>query len=498
VPINTTATRTLTITNSGDSVLTVSNISYPIGFSGPTNGSIAAGGYTNVTVTFSPASARSYNGSLAVISDATEGAGTVACSGTGVQGGSRGGTAAFVGTDAATQGDWAGKYGAEGYVVVNDATNYPRYAAVTPAGQSDFVWEWQASNDVRCLQKVTVPGDRVAACWYGDTSFTMDVAVGLGRATRLALYCLDWDRKGRVQQVDLLDGVSGAVLDSQMLSNFTNGEYLVWNVSGSVQVRVTALTDNAVVSGVFFDAVGAVRFAGVDGATQGNWQGKYGAEGYVVVGDATNYPSYATASPAGQSYYVWLPQASNDVRCLQKVTVPGDRVAACWCGDTSFTMDVAVGLGRAARLALYCLDWDRKGRVQQVDLLAGVSGAVLDSQTLSNFTNGEYLVWDMSGSVQVRVTALVSNAVVSGVFFDEGAAPVAPPRIVSISLSSEGAAQILVLGTIRSTYYLEASDDLVTWSRVSTNVNVEGTVRLVDDSTASQHPIRFFRAAEAP
>jgi len=134
----------------------------------------------------------------------------------------------------------------------------------------------------------------------------------------------------------------------------------------------------------------------------------------------------------------------------------------------------------------------------RVELLDGVSGAVLDSQTLSNFCGGKYLVWDVSGWVQVRVTPLVKNAVVSGVFFDEVAGPVVPSRIVSISLSSEGVAQVVVVGTKGSTYYLEASDDLATWSRVGTNVNVEGTVLLVDDGTASQRPIRFFRAVEAP
>jgi pimeloyl-ACP methyl ester carboxylesterase len=406
------------------------------------------------------------------------------------------GTASFVGTDPATQGSWQGKYGTDGYVVVNDATNYPSYATVSPAGHSDYVWEGQ-TGDPRCLQEVTEPGERLAACWYADSSFTMDVIVGSGQATRLALYCLDWDCIGRAQQVDLLDGVSGALLDSQTLSNFCGGKYLAWDVSGWVRVRVNPLAGNAVVSGVFFDPVGTARFTGVDGATQGNWQGKYGAEGYVVVNDAANYPSYEAVLPAGHSDFVWAWQAGNDTRCLQKVTAPGERVAACWYGDTSFTMDVAVGLGAGTRLALYCLDWDCLGRVQEVELLDGVSGAVLDSQTLSNFCGGKYLTWDMSGRVRVRLTPLVSNAVVSGVFFDDLAGPVAPSRIVAISLSSTGVAQVVVAGTKGSTYYLEASEDLVTWSRVSTSVNVEGTVRLVDDSPASQHPIRFFRAVEA-
>jgi hypothetical protein len=44
---------------------------------------------------------------------------------------------------------------------------------------------------------------------------------------------------------------------------------------------------------------------------------------------------------------------------------------------------------------------------------------VLNSQTVSSFVGGQYLVWNVSGHVQFRVTNLVSgrNAVISGVFF---------------------------------------------------------------------------------
>jgi hypothetical protein len=52
VVTNTTATRTLTITNSGYSALNVSGISYPAGFSGAWSGSVAANDSQDVTVTF--------------------------------------------------------------------------------------------------------------------------------------------------------------------------------------------------------------------------------------------------------------------------------------------------------------------------------------------------------------------------------------------------------------------------------------------------------------
>jgi hypothetical protein len=62
-------------------------------------------------------------------------------------------------------------------------------------------------------------------------------------------------------------------------------------------------------------------------------------------------------------------------------------------------------------------DGDGQG-VVRIDVVDSSSRAVLDSQTLSAFGSGEYLVWDLSGHVQLRVTSLSgSGAIVSGLFF---------------------------------------------------------------------------------
>jgi hypothetical protein len=70
----------------------------------------------------------------------------------------------------------------------------------------------------------------------------------------VALYNLDWDGGDvRAQRVDVLDATTGAVLDSQTISAFSNGQYLVWTIGGSVRFRVTNTgPGNAVVSGLFF------------------------------------------------------------------------------------------------------------------------------------------------------------------------------------------------------------------------------------------------------
>ena len=79
-----TATATLTITNSGNATLTVSSITYPSGFSGAWNGTVAPGGFHNVLVTFAPTAVTNYGGIVTVNSDATSGTGTIAASGKGI------------------------------------------------------------------------------------------------------------------------------------------------------------------------------------------------------------------------------------------------------------------------------------------------------------------------------------------------------------------------------------------------------------------------------
>ena len=78
-----TATATLTVANTGNTNLTVTTIGYPSGFSGSFSGTIAAGGATNVTVTFAPIVVGSYGGTVIINSDATSGTSTISASGTG-------------------------------------------------------------------------------------------------------------------------------------------------------------------------------------------------------------------------------------------------------------------------------------------------------------------------------------------------------------------------------------------------------------------------------
>jgi len=162
--------------------------------------------------------------------------------------------ALFVRTDATTQGNWKGVYGAEGFHILGDPSGparYPDYVAVGSAGAQDFVWN-DTTSDIRALQQANKTV-RVAGCLYSETGFSLDVDFIDGRTHRLAVYCLDWDKTGRTQIVDILDAETGAMVTSQTVPSFTGGKYLVWDIKGHVQVRFTKLGgNNAVLMGVFF------------------------------------------------------------------------------------------------------------------------------------------------------------------------------------------------------------------------------------------------------
>ena len=170
-------------------------------------------------------------------------------------------TAGFVKTDATTMGGWIGAYGADGYFVSQDSnTKLPGYATVTFSGQAN--WTWAASTTaLPSLQKPENPGNRIAGTWFMWGSFTIDVNLTDGNAHQVALYALDWDSSARSETINVLDAVTGVVLNSQVLpaGSFHNGEYLVWTVLGHVQFQIIENAGaNAVISGVFFDGVPGV------------------------------------------------------------------------------------------------------------------------------------------------------------------------------------------------------------------------------------------------
>ncbi|MCU1257635.1 MAG: hypothetical protein JWO80_520, partial [Bryobacterales bacterium] len=510
-------------------------------------------------------------------------------------------TVSFIKSDLGTQGSWKGVYGADGYAIANDSTALPSYAGFNSNNAALYTWDPNGA-DPRDLQRGSGAG-QIASTWFAPAQFAFDVNITDGRTHQIALYALDWDAGSRSETIDILDASTNAVLDSRSVASFVAGQYLVWNISGHLTIRVTNQNGpNAVISGVFFGtpqapaitqnpanvsvnpgqtatftvtasgsglsyqwqskpgtsskfanisgatsagyttppagaadngtqflcivsntagsttstaatltvtsqlqpptitqnpsnaavSVGkaatftvsasgsaltyqwqskpgtssifaniqgatsasyttlpastsdngtqflcivsnsagtatsspatltvttgpSATFLQVDSTTQGNWKGLYGADGYGIATSTLSYPSYAAVTVAGASTYVWN-SSTSDVRALQ--ISAGQGLAACWYSGSPFTIDLNLTDSNTHKVSIYFLDWDSANRGETVAISDASTGAVLDTRTLTAFSQGLYLAWNIQGHVKVTITLTGgANSVASGIFF---------------------------------------------------------------------------------
>ena len=266
----------------------------------------------------------------------------------------------------------------------------------------------------------------MAAGWFSNTSFRVDVDLTDGQTHDISLYALDYDNEGRSEQIQFTSASTGAVLSTESIANFSGGVYLEWAVSGDVVITFTNTGGpNAVLNGIFFDPpgggsnlpAGTASFVQSDTTTEGNWIGAYGTQGYNIIAGPTDYPTYATVTPAGQFNFTW----STDTSAPGALQTPGStaRVAAGWFSNTSFRVDVDLTDGQTHDISLYALDYDNEGRSEQIQITSASTGAVLSTESIANFSGGIYLEWAVSGDVVITFTNTGGpNAVLNGIFFD--------------------------------------------------------------------------------
>ena len=174
-----------------------------------------------------------------------------------------------------------------------------------------------------------------------------------------------------------------------------------------------------------------------DRSTQGNWNGRYGRNGYIFF----NYdgvakhriklsPGVASVKPStrqqGRCLDAQLESETGDARALVDEGAPKHRKlgqlntgdpAAC---QQTMSIDVQCSQAVPQQVALYCVDWEDLGRRQAIE--------VFDLETLSrlapvhllrDFTEGCYLVYRCDRPVRFRINQVRGrNAVLSALFFD--------------------------------------------------------------------------------
>jgi len=153
----------------------------------------------------------------------------------------------------------------------------------------------------------------------------------------------------------------------------------------------------------------------IDSTTQGNWQGSYGNEGQMIVGDSSAIPPYATVTPLTSTDLVWDANSAASA-ALQRAGTAG-RVAACWTASTSLDIKFSFTDPNYHRVTFYFLDYDASGRQQTINFFDSNSGALLSSRNVSSFQQGIYHTYDLKGNVTMKVRGVVGTPVVSGIFF---------------------------------------------------------------------------------
>ena len=257
------------------------------------------------------------------------------------------------------------------------------------------------------------------------TSFTVNVNLADGQAHDLELYFLDWDNKGRSEQVQLSDATTGTVLDTETISSFTNGVYLDWKVSGNVLITITrtgrgqcrpqrpvprpdviadAHRDRELPRAGRDDAGELdrhLRRAGLRHRLRTRPASRPTTPSPPAASRPTpgrrppptpapcRSPARRTASPPSGTPPPASPSTS---------TSPTARPTTWSCTSTTGTTRAGASRCRSA---------------------TPPPGTVLDTETISSFTNGVYLDWKVSGNVLITITRQAgANAVLNGLFLD--------------------------------------------------------------------------------
>lgn len=219
-------------------------------------------------------------------------------------------TAIFVKSDTITSGNWRGAYGADGALVALQSYAMPPYAG--DVLNSDSTWTWaNPANDSRALNED-------ATCWYSPSSFSIYLSTNDNLTHQIALYAIDYDKQGRSETFTLTNPTTNAILDTRTISNFSQGIWEVWNITGDVNVTVKQVAGpNAVLSGVFFSTVATpptpitcpapkltLFWAPVTGATSYNiLRGTVSGGPYTQQANVTTTSYLDTTIVAGQTYY---------------------------------------------------------------------------------------------------------------------------------------------------------------------------------------------------
>jgi hypothetical protein len=177
----------------------------------------------------------------------------------------------------------------------------------------------------------------------------------------------------------------------------------------------------------------AATFLRSDTHARGDWQGVYGIDGFTVAAQPPRNPNYADIRLPDSSVAVWG-TPDGDARALEDFSgavavawwtpllrplLDRGRMASAWSSASGLSIDANLHDGVTHQVAVYFVDWDSAGaRAETISWSEATSRIVLDTRTISHFSDGQYLVWNLRGHLRLDVTRTAGpSGVVSGLFF---------------------------------------------------------------------------------
>jgi hypothetical protein len=413
----------------------------------------------------------------------------------------------IAGTDTESKGNWIGKYGAEGFIVVGASTNLPSYASLNMANLN-FVYGKTISDDEPETLWYPDGQHRLLAAWFNNHRAPMVFSFRFSdsQTHRVTFYMLDYHSGIRAGTLAVVDPYTGTQFGSVHFSNYQLGEYVsvdVRNYADLVVISDYPEQYGVPVDGIFFDAAPQstssteVAFVAVDTTTQGDWKNKYGNEGDTIAAGPSTLPADIGVNQSNQSW-TW-DDSTTDPRALNKYSGDSGRIAAGWYSAGECSFDININSAQTKQIALYCLDWDNSGRVQDIIVSDPSDNSILLTKRIANFSGGQYVVFNAKGSIRVSAKLVNGpNAVVNGIFFGDAPAIISsdPLALAPAFNVANGTYTIRITGQPGQVFDVQSSGDFRSWVKIGQQT-LSGTSLDFSMPFDTGTEVRFFRAVLA-
>ena len=180
-------------------------------------------------------------------------------------------SAEYLGNDETVRGDWVGKYGSDGNVVIGFKDMFPKTVNnffVNVSGEIGYYEWWSTGYNPQNYSEADIsrrePGalllysqktTRVAGCYYAAQALMLDIDVG-DKTETVSLYMLDYDEQGRIAEVYVYDEEGNELVKPVNVDTYDKGVYLKYKISGAVSFMIENVPlpeINVCLSGIFFD-----------------------------------------------------------------------------------------------------------------------------------------------------------------------------------------------------------------------------------------------------